>query len=61
MFKANNIYIDNLCRSGVFLVSFENISHLFPLFLLLILNMYLFAQLDPKGAGQVQLLGMCRG
>ena len=33
-------------RSGIFIVGFEHISHLVPLFQLLILNMYLAAGMD---------------
>ena len=39
MFKVNNK--DAKCRSGVFIVNFEHISHLVLVFLLLTLNMQL--------------------
>ena len=34
-------------RSGVFIFNFEHISHLFLVFLLLTLSMYLFAEIKP--------------
>ena len=38
LFKRTNIYLFKRHRSGVFIVNFENISHLFLAFLLLTLN-----------------------
>ena len=41
-------------RSGVFIVNFEHISHLALVFLLLILNMYLPAELLVKFAKTIE-------
>ena len=41
-------------RSGVFIVNFEHISHLALVFLLLILNMYLPAELLVKFAKAIE-------
>ena len=43
-------------RSGVFVVNFEHISHVFLAFLLLTLSMYLLALL----AGRLIILSACR-
>ena len=45
MFKVNykNTRTTSLSRSGVFIVNFEHISHLFLAFLLLILKKYILA------------------
>ena len=43
-------------RSGVFVVNFEHISHVFLAFLLLTLSMYLLALL----AGRLIILSTCR-
>ena len=47
MFKVNNknTITTPECRSGVFIVNFEHISHLFLVFLLLTLNMQTLAGL----------------
>ena len=41
MFKVDNKDQNDWCRSTVFIVNFEHISHLVLVFLLLTLNMYM--------------------